>query len=144
MVGIVLLGDVKMNKIVKGSFVVRNFNTYCSRLEVGEVITEPVKDPLNQQLKAYIKWNGHHPYEIFISSLILKEEAEKKHSQLEEEFNKAKEMIEAKLFEANKFIKEANLIASSVNHSVKDIIDYGHPFDSEISKAGWFHSRAVC
>lgn len=134
------------SNIVKGSRVVRDFHRYTTRLDAGEVITDPVKDPLNQGLKAYVKFDSWvaHPMEVYLSSLILEEEAKAKNSRLEEEFNKLQAEVTAKVDEAAKALREANQLAHESKYSVRDLLDSYHTFIDEVGDAGWNTSSWSC
>lgn len=135
-----------MGDIVKGSRVMRNFSRYQSRHDAGEVITDPVKDPLNQGLKAYVKFDSWstHPMEVYLSALILEEEGLAKSSKLEEEFKKVQVEVDEKMQEAAEKIKEARELAQSTGLEVSSIISDYHTFIDEVSSAGWNTSSWSC
>lgn len=144
MAGAVLPGDANMSDIVKGSRVAYDFNRFSGRLQFGLVTSDVVKDPLKNQLKALIRWDNSAEYEVYISTLILEEDAKIKQAKLEEEFSALQKVVSVKMDEAAKLISEANELARGTQYHVSDLLGDYSSFETETSSAGWNTSSWSC
>jgi hypothetical protein len=153
--GAVLLGDVKMKKkdLVIGARVVplndlKNYNPQDSYIDIGIIVTEPVKDALTGNLKVYVKWDPDgtcDPSEEEVSSLELESVAEPKLSKLDAEFKVYEKAVLAKMKEAGKLIREANKLSKKAGvESLNDMYDSTYPLFNAMDAAGWRTSSLGC
>lgn len=133
-----------MSEIIKGSRVVYDFNKFGGRFQVGQATSDVVRDPLNNQLKVYVKWDNGAQYEVYISTLISEDDAKIKQTKFEEEFNALQKAVTAKMEEATKLLGEANTMTRGTRYSVSELIGDYNSFTSEISSAGWNTSSWNC
>ena len=154
--GVALLGDVNMKKkdLVLGARVVplnniKNYNPQDPYIDVGSIITEPVKNALTGNLKVYVQWDfgatPTDPSEEEVASLELESVAKSKLSKLVAEFKLYEKAVLAKMKEAGKLIREADKLAKKAGvEFLYDMYDSTYPLFNAMDAAGWRTSSLGC
>lgn len=132
------------DKVIRGW---KKFDRYADNIDKGEVIAAPTKDALTGNPKVYVKWDSKwckpNPEEVEVSSLMSQQESDQQYSKLEKEFKELEVIIETKLAEAGKLIREASSCADSFGVELNSL-DAIRPLYQAMDACGWNTSSFSC
>lgn len=98
--------------------------------------------------KVFVKWDSNwrkpNPEEVDLASLISEEDAEKRTSALEVEYNKWSMEVRDKCQQAAQLIREAGKIADLHGFSLGETYDLNHGIQGAMGEAGWNTSSWGC